>query len=209
MTPRSSTPDMRERILSAAATMLAENPAARLSVRAVAQRAGISTGSLRHVFPSQRDLIDAVVAGIASLEAAQPVEESLRDTSRPAVDRLVDLLRSTLADVLADDRATALLRSTIAAPEPTSADDLAPGLALERLALHRMAGWVETLHSEHDSDGAAPEQLLFDAPSGARFLSTVLNGLVMETVLPGSLSRVASHDEILRIAATAVLTTRA
>lgn len=198
----------RSRILSAAAAMLAENPAARLSVRAVAQRAGVSTGSLRHFFPTQRDLIDAVVAGIASIQAADTLESSLHDTARPAVDRLVDCLRAALSDALADDSARERWRSTLAAPEPTGTDDLAaPALALEQLGLRRIAGWVTTLHAESAGDSDAGS-LLFDADTGARFLATVLTGLITEHLLPGSLSRVAFQDSTLRIAATAVLTSR-
>lgn len=42
----------RERILQAAAEMLAEDVTTTLSVRAVAARAGVSTGSLRFHFPT-------------------------------------------------------------------------------------------------------------------------------------------------------------
>ncbi len=207
MTDHQPRTDTRSRILSAAAAMLAENPAARLSVRAVAQRAGVSTGSLRHFFPTQRDLIDAVVAGIASLQVEESLDGVLHDTDRPAVDRLVDCLRAALSDALADDAARERWRSTLAVPEPTRTDDVAaPALALEQLGLRRIAGWVTTLHAESAGDSDA-RSLLFDADTGARFLATVLTGLVTEHLLPGSLSRVAFHDSTLRIAATAVLST--
>ena len=52
----------RERVLAAAAAMLAEDVTATLSVRAVAARAEVSTGSLRFHFPTQRALQDAVLA---------------------------------------------------------------------------------------------------------------------------------------------------
>ena len=54
----------RDRIIQAALAMFAENPAAKLSVRAVAARAGVSTGSLRYHFPTQRNLQDTVLAVI-------------------------------------------------------------------------------------------------------------------------------------------------
>jgi len=73
-------PSTRQRILIAAATMLGENPTARLSVRAVAARAGVSTGSLRHFFPTQRALIDTVVAGLYDLELP---EDPMSDRSMP------------------------------------------------------------------------------------------------------------------------------
>lgn len=198
----------RDRILSAAAAMLADDPATTLSVRAVAQRAGVSTGSLRHFFPTQRDLIDAVVAAIAAIQPTDELESALHDTARPAVDRLVDLLRGTLRDALADESARARLRTALAAPRPTLTDEqAAPTLALERLGLRRIAGWVTTLHAEAADEGDA-STLLFDADASARFLGTVLTGLVTEQALPGALSRAAFHDSTLRIAATAVLSTR-
>lgn len=207
--PKRQTPgSTRSRILSAAAAMLADDPAATLSVRAVAQRAGVSTGSLRHFFPTQRDLIDAVVAAIAALQPTDELESALHDTARPAVDRLVDLLRGTLRDALADESARARLRSALTAPHPTLTDDqAAPTLALERLALRQIAGWVTTLHAEA-ADASATGALLIDADAGARFLGTVLTGLVTEQSLPGALSRAAFHDSTLRIAATAVLLSR-
>lgn len=209
MTPRPSSAETRGRILTAAAMMLAENPAARLSVRAVAQRAGVSTGSLRHFFPTQRDLIDAVVAGIAALQAegTGATENALLDTARPAIDRLVDLLRRTLHNALADDLALKQLRATLAQPEQAvSDDDAAPTLALERLALSQMADWVATLRAEMSGD--TPPDSRFDSTpdEAARFLSTVLTGLVTENALPGGLARRAAHESTLRLAALAVLT---
>lgn len=207
--PERPTPaSTRDRILAAAAAMLADDPAATLSVRAVAQRAGVSTGSLRHFFPTQRDLIDAVVAKIAAIQPTDELESALHDTARPAVDRLVDLLRGTLRDALADDSARERLRSALAAPRPTLTDEqAAPTLALERLGLRRIAGWVTTLHAETANESDAGT-LLVDADAGARFLGTVLTGLVTEQALPGALSRAAFHDSTLRIAATAALSTR-
>lgn len=208
MTPRTPAPELRERILAAAAAMLAENPTARLSVRAVAQRADISTGSLRHVFPTQRELIDAVVAAIAALEGAQQPDEALSDTSRPAVDRLIEQLRGVLATSLSGDGAREQLRAALASPEtPSADDDSAPTLALERLALHQIAGWITALR--HESAGDETPDFACTPEEAARFLSTVVSGLVTDHLIPGSLSRMAFTDSTLRIAASAVLAPRA
>ncbi|GAB3804398.1 TetR/AcrR family transcriptional regulator [Micromonospora zhanjiangensis] len=48
----------RDKILWAAAAMLGEEPSTTPSVRVVAARAGVSTGSVQH-FPTQRELMDA------------------------------------------------------------------------------------------------------------------------------------------------------
>src|SRR5690606_13815979 len=78
-------PGTRERILAAAAAILGEDGmAARLSVRAVAARAGVSTGSLRHHFPTQQRLRDEVMRRINDWIAPA---ERIRDASLPARDR--------------------------------------------------------------------------------------------------------------------------
>lgn len=212
MTARPSSADTRGRILAAATTMLAENPAARLSVRAVAQRAGVSTGSLRHFFPTQVDLIDAVVATLAALQNAAGTDEPLRDTERPAAERLQGLLQRTLHDALADDRALTQLRALMGQADQTRSDDHAASLlAVERLGVEQLAGWVTTLRTERATAEGVPADRVdaffgSTADEAARFLSSVLTGLVTEHALPGSLARRAAHESILRIAATAVLT---
>ena len=84
----------REKILKAAAEMIAEDVTTTLSVRAVAARAGVSTGSLRFHFPTQRALQDEVLTRI--YEHFIP-GDPIRDPSRPARDRLVECLRQVLA----------------------------------------------------------------------------------------------------------------
>src|SRR5690349_3594692 len=74
--------------------MLAEDVTARLSVRADAARAGVSTGSLRFHFPTQRELKDAVLARIYTHVFP---DSPIHDRSLPARDRLVGCLRQVLA----------------------------------------------------------------------------------------------------------------
>lgn len=102
MSDRSTQRDTRDRILIAAATMLGEDPTARLSVRGVAARAGVSTGSLRHFFPTQRELVETVVAGLYDIEIP---DDPIYDTERTPADRLVACLRLLLAEFGAGDRA--------------------------------------------------------------------------------------------------------
>lgn len=197
MNDRPAGPGTREKILVAAATMLGENPTARLSVRAVAARAGVSTGSLRHFFPTQRELLETVVAAVYDVEIP---DDPIHDTARPPADRLLDCLRQMLAQVGTGERAREFWRTTVqsyVATAPTD-DEAAAYLALERWGLHLVERWLTVLVDE----GAIPPG---DVPRQARFLSTVLNGVVVERALPGAAQRLEHETGTLRLAVEAVV----
>ena len=189
--------DTRSKILIAAATMLGEDPTARLSVRAVAARAGVSTGSLRHFFPTQQALIDTVVAGMQTLDLP---EDPMADTSRGPAERLQACLHMLLAAVGAGEEArrhwTALHNAYVASPPPE--DSTHVFLALERLAVDRVQRWLFALQEEGVL-GAG------DLEAPARFLLTVVNGLAFERALPGACARIGFEANTLKTAVSAVL----
>lgn len=197
MNGRSTQRDTRDRILIAAATMLGEDPTARLSVRAVAARAGVSTGSLRHFFPTQRELVETVVAGLYDIEIP---DDPIYDTERNPAERLVACLRLLLSEFGTGDRAReqwrAMYESYIASGP--SEEESAVYLALERLGLRRIERWLTVLIDE----GAIPAG---KAERRARFLTTVLNGLTTERALPANAMRFASETETLQLAVAAVI----
>jgi AcrR family transcriptional regulator len=187
----------REKVLKAAADMIAEDMTARLSVRAVAARAGVSTGSLRFHFPTQRDLQDAVFGRI--YEHLLP-DDPIRDRSVPARDRLVNCLRQVLAPagVGADARrAWTIAYKTFIASEPTE-QVRAAYHSYEQEGTRRIEYWLTVLAEE----GALPRQ---DHARSARFLSTVLNGLSVERALPAGESILRTETETLYTAVDAVL----
>lgn len=193
--------DTRSKILIAAATMLGEDPHARLSVRAVASRAGVSTGSLRHFFPTQRELIDTVVE---ALQTVTLPDDPMRDTSLGPAERLTACLQLLLSAVGAGEKArqnwTALHEAYVASPVP---EDTAHAFsALERLSVDRIERWLAVLQEE---GALAPGEL----EQHARFLLTVVNGLTFERALPGAHSRIDFETHTLRTAAAAVLEDRA
>lgn len=196
MDDESKEPGTRAKILIAAATMLGENPTARLSVRAVAARAGVSTGSLRHFFPTQRALVETVVAGLYDLEIP---DDPINDHSLSPTERLMACLRLLLAQVGVGDRARqqwgALYEAYVASPP--SEDEAATYLALDRMGRHRLEQWLTTLVEE----GAIPPGRI---EQRARFLSTVTNGLMTERALPSDTVRVESETETLLLAVRAV-----
>lgn len=196
MSARQDEPGTRDKILIAAATMLAENPTARLSVRAVAARAQVSTGSLRHFFPTQRVLIDTVIAGLHELDIP---DDPIRDRSRTPRERLIACLQLLLAQVGAGEQARqhwgALYDAYVAAPPGD--DEAATYFALERTGRMRIERWLTVLVEE----GAIPP---VETEQRARFLLTVLNGLITERALPAGALQVLTETETLRLAVHAV-----
>ncbi|GAB2667702.1 hypothetical protein GCM10027271_29200 [Saccharopolyspora gloriosae] len=187
----------RHRILVAAATMIGEDASARLSVRAVAARAGVSTGSLRYHFPTQRALQDAVLAGIYDMVATG---DAIHDRSLPARDRLVACLREVLAPAGVGQEARAAfgkLHEGFIAPEPTE-EIKAVYLGMEREGQRRTEHWLSVLVDE----GALAAG---DNARRARFLMTVVNGLSLERALPAEDSLLTAETNTLYLAVDAVL----
>lgn len=200
MVAQETGPSSRDRILRAAVAMFGEDAGARLSVRAVAARAGVSTGSLRYHFPTQRALQDAVLAGIYDVVAPG---EGIHDGSVPARDRLIDCLRQVLALAGVGEQARAGWREifkTYVDPEPTD-ENRAAYLAIEREAQRRVEYWLSVLSNE----GALSEG---DNARRARFLVTVLNGLSIARALPAEESILAVETETLHAAVDHVLGSR-
>lgn len=190
-------PTTRDKILIAAATMLGEDPTARLSVRAVAARAGVSTGSLRHFFPTQQELLDTVIAGVFGwVFPGDPI----RDTSLSPSDRLVACLQQLLATSGTGDQAREMWRVTLEAYVAVrpSAGSTSTFLALEREGRRRIEEWLTVLTEE----GAIPPG---DTVQRARFLSTVVDGLSVERALPTDGWRMAAEADTLRLAVLGVV----
>lgn len=190
----------RDRVLRAAIAMFGEDPGARLSVRAVAARAGVSTGSLRYHFPTQRALQDAVLAGV--YDVITPGDR-IHDRSATARERLTDCLGQVLAVAGVGDQARAAWGEIFKAyiePEPTD-ETRAAYLAIEREARRRVEYWLTVLTNE----GALAEG---DNSRRARFLVTVLNGLSIERALPAKESILTTETETLHAAVDHVLGSR-
>lgn len=188
--------DTRNQILIAAAKMLGENPTSGLSVRAVAAKAGVSTGSVRHFFPTQRALLDTVIAGMYDLDVPG---DPMLDTERSPQERLVACLQMFLDQVGMGEQARARWLSIheayiISSPSRTQAETF---FALERLGLHRIERWLYALADE----GAISA---VDIERQARFLYSILNGLFVERLLPSESLQIERENDTLRIAAIAV-----
>ena len=189
--------DSRAKVIIAACEMIDEDPSSTLSVRAVASRAGVSMGSLRHHFPTQRALRDAVLATIYDVVAAN--DQIIHDTSVPARDRLVQCLRQIFAPGVGDEARRAWIKvfDAFIVPDPTP-DIRRSYLAMEAEGRRRVEHWLTVLANE----GALRDG---DTTAQARFLSTVCNGLSIERALPVEASVLHAEPVSLSAAVDAVV----
>ncbi|MCM3778664.1 TetR/AcrR family transcriptional regulator [Microbacterium hydrocarbonoxydans] len=165
----------RERILETTTEMIREG-SERLSVRAVAKRAGCGASTLRHYFPTQRDLLNAALT--ATYEAAMP-DERIRDTSVPPRERLRECLLRLLEPFSGPDAARDVWLSifeAFAGPEATP-EARAGYDVLAAQADQRVGAWLAILEAE----GALATG---DNARRTHFLLTVVDGLSIARVLP-------------------------
>lgn len=192
-------PSARDRILIAAVEILTgKDMAARLSVRTVAASAGVSVGSLRHHFPTQRALRDAALKHIYDAVIHVP---SITDTSITPGDRLFACLRSILdSGGHASDARSAITRivETFVSVEQT--ENLREAyFSIADEGLRRIELWLAALADQ----GELP---INTVPERTRFLGTVLNGISLQRALPAKDEEVHVEEQTLRFAIDAVLT---
>ncbi len=185
----------RERIMEAAKAMMQEG-AERLSVRAVAARAGIGASTLRHYFPTQHDLLNSVLTSV--YETAMP-DERIRDTTVPPRDRLRECLWSIFDPITTPDEAkdvwVKMLESF--AGSQVSQDMQAGYRVIIAQAERRVGAWLAILEEE---GALAPG----DNARRTHFLLTVVDGLSVERALPRSESYLEDAAATLALAVDAV-----
>lgn len=189
--------DSRAKVLIAACEMIGEDPASTLSVRAVASRAGVSMGSLRHHFPTQRALRDAVLRTI--YDVATSGDDVIYDRSVPARDRLVQCLRQVLAPTAGDEARKGWIKifDAFIAPEPTE-ETRSAYRAMVAEGTRRMEHWLTVLSDE----GALVDG---DVTQQASYLNAVVNGVSIERALPADLSILESENAVLYLAVDALV----
>ncbi|MEU6860775.1 helix-turn-helix domain-containing protein [Glycomyces sp. NPDC046736] len=186
----------RRKILDAATSIMEEGAGQRLTVRAVAERAGVGMGTLRHHFPTQRALLDAVLASM--YESAMP-DDRIHDTAVPARQRLIDNLGRLVAAIGTGDEARALwgemFQNYISLDAP---DDVrATYAAFDEQAARRVETWLSVLVEQ----GALEEG---DNTARAHFLLSVVNGLVLWRALPLAQSPLVREVDALTLATAAL-----
>ena len=87
----------REKILDAAAELVAEIGAGRLTLEAVAEKAGLSKGGLLYNFPTKDALLQAMIQRMIDQVAAE--KEALRETAAPGPNLEARVVTKTLLNI--------------------------------------------------------------------------------------------------------------
>jgi AcrR family transcriptional regulator len=190
--------ERREQILRAAAEIAAEQGMSAVTVRSVALRAGIGASTLRHYFPTQQALYDALVGQLLD---AQLDDLRIHDWTVPPAQRLAECLGQFLP---ATDGSRAeleqwlLLHASSVGPNPS--DQARHLLAvLTARGRQRVDAWLEALAAEGVLRHA-------DLRRHAIVLLALLDGLSLSMVTPESTVTVAEAREVLADAITQLVT---
>jgi AcrR family transcriptional regulator len=170
--------ERRERILAAAAGLLAESGMERLSVRTVAEAAGVGMGTLRHYFPNQKSLHQALILRLVDDETG---DFDIRDPRLSAADRLE---RCLLQFLPASQAATGLLDVWFGmyrvgldpAGAPFAREFLETSTVRSR---ERVREWLEVLAAEGWLDASEIRRRTLE-------LGALIAGVCLEMVTPGS-----------------------
>lgn len=167
----------REQIVQAAQALAAEGGLEAVSVRSVARRAGIGATTLRHYFPTQGDLYDALLG-----PALDRMLSDLRIGDRRVAPRrrlLECLMQFFPPDFLRPETTALWFTSYAAAVGPAATGSGTRTLArLAALTRARIDGWMRQLEEE----GA----LLDDREGALRFVLSVLDGICVQLITPGT-----------------------
>lgn len=134
-------------ILDAARDVVAERGLAQLSLRIVAERAGLSVGTISYRIGDRAALMDSLAEREAALAAAANADWADRIGSPPAGDAaaLADLVTGWLRDCAGAERRTAIVQSELASAayrDPALADAVS-AITESQVAMWRalLAGW--------------------------------------------------------------------
>ncbi|WP_166821508.1 TetR/AcrR family transcriptional regulator [Brevibacterium limosum] len=176
----------------AAAIRLAEGSQpgqANLSVRAVAKEAGVGPSTLRHYFPSQSDLHEAV-----ALKSIDTVinDFSIADTALDPADRLYECCAQFLPthehrDVQLETWFSMHLHALGAEKRAVSRRLLEHGHQVTYDSLHR---WLNLLAEEGHVDPAEVAPI-------AKALFTSIDGIALHSIIsPGTMTVDAAHEQV-------------
>jgi AcrR family transcriptional regulator len=106
-------PSSRERMLQAASAIVVEEGAQRLTLDAVAERAGVSKGGVMYNFPTKEALLESMIDGIIARNQDMLRRTTDRLPARPGRE-LLAYVTNSLRSPDADDRASGALLAIIA-----------------------------------------------------------------------------------------------
>lgn len=168
----------RERILSAALALLAEHGYAGCSVAAVAERAGIATGSVYRHFPAKATLVAEVFRTVSQREADALIRAAEQEHGAPA--RIAAMIETFAGRALrAPRQAYALL-----------AEPVDPAVDAERLIFRRLN---HTTFAQVIADGVADGEL---PPQDVEVSAAALVGAIGEALVGPLAAGSAGPDTI-------------
>ncbi|WP_194288589.1 TetR/AcrR family transcriptional regulator [Ornithinicoccus halotolerans] len=196
-------PDRRREILEAAHALLAEkgeHGRTGLSVREVAARAGIGASTLRHYFPSQGALYEAVVVDAFH---AQVSDLRIADATVPAGERLAECLQQFLPpDEEARPQLAAWLAMYAVAAGPEQSGPARSLLTtLIAQGRSRVDAWLALLQEQGALADTGREHL-------TTLLTSTVDGLCLGLLAPGSTLSLAEARGMLREVVDAVAVRR-
>ncbi|ANS79440.1 transcriptional regulator [Serinicoccus hydrothermalis] len=170
--------ERRQEIVDAARRLVERSGIESISVRSVAREAGIGASTLRHYFPTQADLFDVLIE--PALERMLP---DLRIADRRVAPRrrLTECLMQYFPGDFMRTEFTSMWFSAYAAAVGPSATEHGTH-TLERMSAvsrDRIESWLVQLESE----GA----LLVDRGAAMLLLLTVLDGMCVQLITPGTI----------------------
>ncbi|SHI55271.1 DNA-binding transcriptional regulator, AcrR family [Nocardiopsis flavescens] len=178
--------EVRERLLTAAAALIAERGWAGVSTRVLAERAGVGPGLVHYHFPSLRELLNE--AALRTMSAV--VHEGAAHLSGASAQQGLDLLLGSLDAYSGDDPTSVLFTEAyLAAGRDEELHRALTGLLADFRAL--LADWMRSI--------GVPEP-----DTTARVLASAVDGLMLHRPLDPSLAAEAAVPVLRRLLTGAV-----
>lgn len=189
--------DRRAAIVAVGRDIAQRDGVSALTVRAVSGAAGVGVGTLRHYFPTQRALLEAVVADVIADELDDRV---VLDRDRSPGERLAHGVLQFLPEELgAPQQLDAWFAFYVAALSSQASADARSALeASVAAARAHVRRWLSALAD----DGHLASERVDDVTTG---LIALVNGLVLEVMTPGSPATINDARRIAGAAARAVV----
>lgn len=168
-----------------------------VTVRAVAAAAGVGMGTLRHYFPTQRELHVAVVQSVMQ----DTINDfDIRDNSQAAGDRLVRCVLQFLPESTAGRQGLDVWFGLYRHGLEPGGSGVARGFleVAARSSYDRITGWLEQLADE----GAVEPHRIGES---VLLLSALVSGACLEIITPGSAMSIEAARSMLTRATRALI----
>ena len=190
--PPAAPPSTRDRIVEAALRLFSERGTAAVSVREVADAAGVTVPGLYYHFASKADLIRAVYDAHGMRAGWDPAQDFVPPRAHNVVERIAEQAHREFARMQANQEFLRHMQR-----EDTLGDEDARA-AGEGLAVAWRARWVEVIAGSDDLARDA------DVDAAADAVSTFLWGLFVESLGRGDAAVARRIDAVARLIGSAL-----